>query len=105
VTGGFDIQHFVAGRGSTASCDDLDRVKCDVSSRPDGASLATGSEVLQTVPGGITRQANYVRSDGVEFIMHVSNAADPKGAGPVGTKPPLTLQQMVAIVTSDRWSS
>ncbi len=104
VTGGFDIQHFVAGRGTAASCDDLDRVRCDVSSRPGGASLATGSEALQTAPGGITRQANYVRGDGVEFVMHVSNAADPKGAGHVAATPPLTIPQMVAIVTSGRWN-
>jgi hypothetical protein len=105
VAGGFDIQDYSAGPGAKATCDDLDRVKCDVRSMPNGASLATGSEPLQTDPGGVTLQANYVRSDGVEFIMHVSNAADPKGAGKVGPKPPLTIAQLVAILTSDRWTN
>ncbi len=105
VTGGFDIQDYRAGRGTTASCDDPDRVKCDVRSMPNGASLSTGSESLQTDPGGVTQQAEYVSSDGVEFVMHVSNAADPKGAGHVGPKPPLTIEQMVTILTSDRWNN
>ncbi len=104
VSGGFDIQDYRAGRGTRASCDDLDRVKCDVRSMPNGASLSTGSEALQTDPGGVTQQAEYVTSDGIEFVMHVSNAADPKGAGQVGSKPPLTIAQMVAILTSDRWN-
>ena len=105
VIGGFDIQDFRAGSGTKASCDDLDRVKCDVRSMPGGASLSTGSEALQTDPGGVTQQAEYVTSDGVEFVMHVSNAADPKGAGQVAAKPPLTIAQMVSLLTSDRWAS
>jgi hypothetical protein len=103
VTGGFDIQYFRAGRGQRATCDDMDRVQCHVSSPARGGSLATGEESLQTDPGGVTRQAVYVRTDGTEFVMHVSNAADPKGAGSVGPKPPLTTDQMVAIVTSQQW--
>ena len=40
----------------------------------------------------------------VEFVMHVSNERDPKGAGAVlAPKPPLRLDQMTEILTSDRW--
>ena len=47
---------------------------------------------------------NLIRADGVEFLMHLSNERDPKGASPVlAAAPPLTTDEMVAIVTSDLW--
>ena len=104
VTGGFDLQIIPASKGDTAWCDDSDISTCSVSHQPDGSSLAVGHEPLQTVPGGVTYQANLIWADGTEFLMHVSNARDPKGESALlGEHPPLTIDQMTAIVTSDRW--
>jgi hypothetical protein len=104
ATGGFDLQIIPAGKGDKAWCDDADQTTCKVTHQPDGASLAVGSVPLQTVPGGVTNQANLIWADGTEFLMHVSNARDPKGESALmGALPPLTTDQMTAIVTSDRW--
>ncbi|MGH8862252.1 MAG: hypothetical protein ACRDVG_13670 [Jatrophihabitantaceae bacterium] len=104
TTGGFDIQVFQNTPGSKASCDDPDRSRCSVRPMANGAWLAQGSEPLAGPSGGVTYQVDYVRSDGVEFLMHVSNERDPKGDSPVlAASPPLSQAQMVAIVTSDRW--
>ena len=70
----------------------------------DGSSLATGSEPLQNNADGVTYQADLIRADGVEFLMHVSNERDPKGESAVlGDHPPLSLDQMAQILRSDRW--
>ena len=104
VSGGYDIQIFQSDPGTKASCDDPDSSTCDVRRLADGSWLATGREPLQNHADGVTYQAELVRPDGVEFIMHVSNEPDPKGAGAVlAPKPPLTVEQMTGIVTSDRW--
>ncbi|HZZ96845.1 MAG TPA: hypothetical protein VFE19_07520 [Jatrophihabitantaceae bacterium] len=104
ATGGFDLQIIPAGKGESASCDDADLATCNTSRQPDGASLAVGSEPLQSVPGGVTNQANLIWRDGTEFLMHVSNARDPKGGSALmGPHPPLTTDQMAKIVTSERW--
>ena len=45
-----------------------------------------------------------IRADRVEFLMHVSNERDPKGESAVlAPQPPLSTDQMLGIVTSDRW--
>lgn len=105
VTGGYDIQIFQSTPGAKAMCDDPDRSRCTLSSPAGGGSLAVGREPLSTGgPGGVTYQVDLVRSDGVEFLMHVSNERDPKGESPVlAPQPPLTTEQMVSIVTSERW--
>ena len=50
------------------------------------------------------------RPDGTMVLMHVGNQEDPQGAvinSPGGEiyspQPPLTLDQLKAIVTSDKW--
>ena len=105
VTGGYDIQIFQSTPGSKAMCDDPDRAHCTLSTPADGGSLAVGREPLPTGgPGGVTYQVDLIRADGVEFLMHVSNERDPKGESRVlAPQPPLTTDQMVSIVTSDRW--
>jgi hypothetical protein len=104
VTGGFDLQIIPAGKGDRAWCDDPGEGSCTTIHQPDGASLAVGSEQLQTVPGGVTNQANLIWADGTEFLLHVSNARDPKGESALmSAHPPLTTDQMAAIVTSHRW--
>jgi hypothetical protein len=77
---------------------------CTVTTLPDGSMLALGHEPLEGAPNGVTYQADLVRSDGVEFLMHLSNERDPKGDSDVlAPQPPLTADQMKSIVTSDRW--
>ncbi len=104
VTGGYDLQIFRDRPGGTAMCDDPDRSRCTVRRLADGSSLAIGREPLQGAPHAVTYQVDLIRPDGVEFLMHVSNERDPKGESSVlAAQPPLTTQQMTAIVTSSRW--
>jgi hypothetical protein len=101
VTGGFDLQIFRTAPG-TAWCDDPDRSHCTVTRLADGSSLAIGREVLSDA--GVTYLVNLIRTDGAEFLMHVSNEASPKGASNLlAAHPPLSREQLTAIVTSDRW--
>jgi hypothetical protein len=103
VSGGYDIQIFQSSPGSKATCDDSSQ--CTSTTTADGGSLAVGREPLPTGgAGGLTYQVDLVRADGVEFLMHVSNQRDPKGESAVlAARPPLTTDQMVSVVTSDRW--
>ena len=69
---------------------------------PDGSKLAAGQVALEG--SGVTNEVKLLRPDGVVFIMHVSNRQSPKGLGPLlGAHPPLTVEQLVSIATSDRW--
>jgi hypothetical protein len=104
VTGGFDLQIYPTTPGEPAWCDDPDLSHCTVRTLADGSSLATAQVPLEGSSNGVTLQANLIRPDGAEFLMHVSNERSPKGASEVlGATPPLTIDQMIAIVTSDRW--
>jgi len=104
VTGGFDIQMFRAQSADRAMCDDPDRSHCTVRTLADGSSLAVGHEPLQNAADGVTYEVYFIRTDGVAFLMHVSNEKDPKGASAVlATYPPLTTDQMTAIVMSSLW--
>ena len=104
ISGGFDLQIFSAGSGDEASCDDPDRSKCTVRDLADGSSLAVGREPLQDSPDGVTYEVDLIRIDGAELVMHLSNERDPKGDSTVlSAHPPLTTEQMTALVTSDRW--
>lgn len=104
VTGGFDLQIYAGTAGETDACAtyvDLD--SCNVTTLPDGGTLMTGVYELQ-VQGGVTYHAMLTDSDGRVILMHISNMDDPKGAGGVlAPQPPLTTDQLTAIVTSDRW--
>jgi hypothetical protein len=103
ATGGFDLQIFRTTRGETAWCDSPGR-GCSISTLADGSSLAVGHSGLEGAPNGVTYEVNLVRADGVEFLMHVSNERDPKGDSTVlSAHPPLSTDQMAAIVTSVRW--
>jgi hypothetical protein len=103
VTGGFDLQIFQSSPDETAFCDDSDQAQCSVTS-VNGGQLALGRVTLANTPDGVTFQADYINADGVEFLMHLSNERDPKGASAVlAPQPPMTLQQLGALVTSDRW--
>jgi len=102
VTGGYDLQ-ILRTTAKTAQCDDPDRSRCSVSTLADGGSLAIGREPLQG--GGVTYEADLVRTDGVELLMHVSNARDPKGDSTVlAPNPPLTTAQLTSLLTSPGWA-
>lgn len=81
---------------------------CHVSTLPDGSRLAT--ETAQPAPGAVSYLACLKRPDGTMVLMYVGNQEDPGGAAinsPGGailsSRPPLTLDQLKAIVTSDKW--
>ncbi|MEO6090739.1 MAG: hypothetical protein ABIQ18_47320 [Umezawaea sp.] len=81
---------------------------CDVSTLPDGSQLTTGTARLAL--GAVSYLAYRTRLDGTMVLMQVSNQEDPGGAElntPGGQihapQPPLTLDQLKAIVTSDKW--
>lgn len=81
---------------------------CHVSTLPDGSRLAT--ETARPVPGAVSYLACLKRPDGTTVLMRVGNQEDPQGAvigSPGGRiyspQPPLTLDQLKAIVTSGKW--
>lgn len=70
---------------------------------PDGAKLSV-EEIPLKEPGGVTYKVAVRRADGFKLTMYVSNELDSKGGGDVlAPRPPLTTDQMVTILTSDRW--
>jgi hypothetical protein len=100
VTGGFDLQWYPQP-GSEPYCDAASN--CATSDLPDGSRVAAG-QFQHESGSGVTYSLNLVRPDGSVFLMHVSNARSPKGASEVlGDRPPLTIDQLRAIATSDRW--
>jgi hypothetical protein len=108
VTGSFDLTIYTSDSGPDEWCRLSRTEDCDVSTLPDGSRLATGTG--QQAPGAVSRLACLVRPDGTTVLMHVGNQEDPGGAAinsPGGRiyspQPPLTLDQMKAIVTSDEW--
>lgn len=99
VTGGYDVQMLDA-RGAKAACES--EAHCSTKVFADGATLAVGKDVLEG--GGVTYVADFVRADGAEVLMHVSNRPDPKGGGAIQSPtPPVTVAQLRAIVTSNLW--
>ena len=81
---------------------------CDVSTLPDGSRLVTGTG--QHAPGAVAYMACLMRPDGTMIQINVGNQETPFGAAinaPGGKiyapQPPLTLDQLKAIVTSDKW--
>ena len=105
VTGGYDLQIYPAEPTDKAWCDTS--THCTKTTLPDGSSLAVNTDTLEPmIPGSICYGVNLVRKDGVEVLMHVCNTKDSKGqyGGPTfAPKPPLTTDEMVAIVTSRKW--
>ncbi|NUT53232.1 MAG: hypothetical protein HOV94_39005 [Saccharothrix sp.] len=103
VTGGFDLVMYPGEPGDRpGACDLPTNPSCTVQTLPDGSTLATAQVALES--GGTTHEVRMVRPDGLVFIMHVSNRQSPKGSGAlIGAQPPLTVDQLVAIATSDRW--
>ncbi len=103
-SGGFQLNVDAAQPGDKAFCDDDAGTACVISTRPDGTSLAVGTWLDRSVPGGSTYEVDAVHPDGTEILMILSTEADPKGESTV-TSPvvPLTSDQLVAFVTSTLW--
>jgi hypothetical protein len=81
---------------------------CEVSTLPDGSQLTTA--IARPAPGAVSYMAGLKRPDGTMVLMFLSNQEDPLGTAintPGGeiysAQPPLTLDQLKAIVTSDKW--
>ncbi|MFN2560294.1 MAG: hypothetical protein ABR571_03205 [Jatrophihabitans sp.] len=101
-TGGFQVVAYQADPGSKAMCDG--GTDCSVRALADGTSLAVGSWHDDQVSGGVTYQVEAVRPDGREVLLHLSTERDPKGHSTrIASALPLTVAQMTALVTSDRW--
>lgn len=101
-TGGFDLAVFRAKPNAQAACDPPG--KCTISMRPDRSTLAVGLWQDPQLPGGVTMTVELVRPDGADILVHLSTEDDSKGRGPLlGTRLPLTVAQLTAFVTSDRW--
>ena len=105
VTGSFTLM--VEPGASDVWCG-IPRVDCDVSTLPDGSRLATGT--ARRAPGAESYLACLRRPDGTMVFLQISNQEDPSGAAagsPGGEihapRPPLTVDQLKAIVTSDEW--
>jgi len=101
VTGGFDLQIYQQQPGTEPMCDNSDQATCSIT---DGPAMAIGETPLVNAADGVTYMVQVIREDGVTLLMHVSNERDPKGASEVlAPLPPLTTDQMAAILNSDLW--
>lgn len=103
VTGGFDLLTYPALPSDKPSCEGLSPEKCTVSTLPDGTLMRVDT-TDDLEGGGTTYHVVVLHADGNLFEMHVSNQRSAKGASDkLGAQPPLTTDQMVTILTSDRW--
>jgi hypothetical protein len=109
VTGSFSLSILPpSDSGPDEWCRNSHPVDCDVSTLPDGSPLAT--ETARLAPGAVSYMACLKRPDGTMVRLQVGNQEDPAGAAinsPGGRiyapQPPLTLEQLKAIVTSGKW--
>ncbi len=108
VTGSVGLMIYPSDSEPDEWCRLSRKENCDVSTLRDGSRLATGT--ARPAPGAVSYLACLKRPDGTMVLMQVSNQEDPEGAAlnsPGGEihspRPPLTLDQMKAIVTSDKW--
>jgi hypothetical protein len=118
VTGGFLLSILPAGDSEPSQWCSFNRTgpgltptrpeDCHVSTLPDGSRLVT--ETARPFAGAVSYLACLKRPDGTTVLMRVGNQEDPHGAvigSPGGriysSQPPLTLDQLKAIVTSGKW--
>lgn len=71
----------------------------------DGSELWVHQMPLEGPPSGLTIGVDLYRADGVVIRLFVSNARSPKGGDTdqLSARPPLTQEQIIAILTSERW--
>ncbi|MFI9810777.1 hypothetical protein [Saccharothrix variisporea] len=102
VTGGYDLVVYPGADPTQPAQCDVGSPDCATRTLPDGSTLATDRTQLEG--GGVTHLAHLIRADGLSITIHVSNRQNPKGMGGLtADQPPLTVEQLVEIVTSDRW--
>ncbi|HET9140312.1 hypothetical protein [Actinophytocola sp.] len=98
VTGGFDLTGYPMAMGGTSWTGDFEE-----HTLPDGTRVVSGEFSARGPAGGLNRYVQTYRPDGNSFILVVSNQRSPHGNTELlGPHPPLTLDQMVAVLT-DRW--
>jgi hypothetical protein len=101
VTGGFYLSSYPLI--TAERCDVLDPAHCTARRLPDDSTLIIGQEPLEGATGSVSYMAELLRADGVDLILYVSNQRSPKGASQkLAAQPPLTTDQLAAIITSDR---
>lgn len=101
-SGGFDLNVFATTQ-TRPTCDG-DTPDCSIRTLPDGSFLVIGTWRDPQAPGGMTYQVEAVRPDGADILLHLSTERDPKGESAVtASHLPLTLDEMIAFVTSDQW--
>ncbi|MFI7680282.1 hypothetical protein [Actinophytocola sp. NPDC049390] len=108
VTGSFVLMIYPSDSEPSEWCALSRTEDCAVSTLPDGSRLATGT--ARRAPGAVSHMACLKRPDGTMVLMNVGNQEDPRGAATnspggaiLSSRPPLTLDQLTAIITSDRW--
>lgn len=108
VTGSFVLVFRPSDSGPEEWCRLSFTEDCDVSTLPDGSWLATGT--TRRAPGAVSYLACFKRPDGTVIALNVGNQEDPRGAAIntpggefYGPQPPLTLDRMKAVITSDEW--
>lgn len=107
TTGGFDLAVYPDEDALAHHCPDgdLGDRTCVERELPDGSRLILDNMPLQ-VSGGRTYGVDYLGADGTTIDIHVSNLLDPKGPSgspKLADQPPLTIEQLVTIVTSELW--
>jgi hypothetical protein len=104
IVGTLTVSGVKGGFYVTSTRIDPDLPKCEAcETLPDGARLSV-DEIALAEPGGVTYKVAVRRVDGFRLTMYVSNELDAKGGSDVvAPRPPLTTDQMVTILTSDRW--
>jgi hypothetical protein len=101
VTGGFHLSSYPLI--TAERCDVLNPAHCTARRLPDGSTLIIGQEPLEGAAGSVSYMAELLRADGVDLTLYVSNQRSPKGASQkLAAQPPLTTDQLAAIITSDR---
>ncbi|MFD7656188.1 hypothetical protein ACFV4N_19630 [Actinosynnema sp. NPDC059797] len=108
VTGSFALTTYPTDSGPEEWCRLSFTEDCHVSTLPDGSRLATGT--ARMAPGAVSYLACLKRPDGTVIVLNVGNQEDPRGAAIntpggefYGPQPPLTLDRMKEVVTSDEW--
>jgi hypothetical protein len=103
VDGGFDLQIYNEPDGAERwSCGE--NPDCQEATLPDGSQLTASQFTHTEAPGGISYTVSLVRPDNTLLLIDLSNRENPKGMGVLyGPQPPLTLEQLKAIVASELW--
>lgn len=103
VTGGFDLQIYRDSSGGSAFCFDAYQ-PCVQRTLPDGTQVAFWPMPLNGAPGSVTYTVSVYNPNGRRLLLHLSNQQSPKGQSEkLADQPPLTMEQLVAIATSDLW--